>query len=109
MTCLYGYSIIPISISPADLYLTVPGLSLIETIVAFIIIYQSPDMLEIVRTAPCNNVSCICGQQRLRSANVSMQSDQGLHCLLTESLDTTECMNGEQRPQWYNAHTGIYH
>ena len=25
------------------------------------------------------------------------QSDQGLHCLLTESLDTTKCMNGEQR------------
>ena len=25
-----------------------------------------------------------------------MQSDQGLHCMLTESLDTTECMDGEQ-------------
>ena len=25
-------------------------------------------------------------------------SDQGLHCPFTESLDTTECMNGEQRP-----------
>ena len=37
--------------------------------------------------APCENVSsCICGQRRPRSA----QSDQGLHCPLTESLDTTE-------------------
>ena len=26
------------------------------------------------------------------------QSDQGLHCPLTESLATTECMNGKQRP-----------
>ena len=26
-----------------------------------------------------------------------MQSAQGLHCLLIKSLDTTECMNGEQR------------
>ena len=29
---------------------------------------------------------------------------QGLHCVLTESLDTTECMNGEQRCRWYFAH-----
>ena len=27
-----------------------------------------------------------------------------LHCPHTESLDTTECMNGEQRPGWYFAH-----
>ena len=26
------------------------------------------------------------------------QYDQGFHCPLTESLDTKECMNGEQRP-----------
>ena len=25
------------------------------------------------------------------------QADQGLHCPLTESLDTTECINGERR------------
>ena len=25
-------------------------------------------------------------------------SDHGLNCPLTESLDTTECINGEQRP-----------
>ena len=25
-----------------------------------------------------------------------MQSDQGLHCLQKESLDTTECFNGKQ-------------
>ena len=38
---------------------------------------------------------------------IDTQCDQGLHChltqghhcLLTESLDTTECMNGEQRPR----------
>ena len=33
-----------------------------------------------------------------RSACVSLQSDQGLHRPLTESLDTTESINGEQRP-----------
>ena len=33
-----------------------------------------------------------------------MQSDQGLHYLLTESLDTKECLNGEQKPDWYFAH-----
>ena len=34
-----------------------------------------------------------------------MQSDQGLHCLLTESLDITECMNrAEQMSGWYFAH-----
>ena len=26
------------------------------------------------------------------------KSDLGLHCPLTESFDTSECMNGEQRP-----------
>ena len=29
--------------------------------------------------------------------------DQGLPCPLTESLDITECMNGEQRPGRYFA------
>ena len=49
--------------------------------------------------APCKNLSLgICRQQRPRSACASAQSDQGLHCMLTESLDTTECKNGEQRP-----------
>ena len=38
-----------------------------------------------------------CGQQRPRSACASAQSDQGLHCLLTESLDTTEGMDVGQR------------
>ena len=28
------------------------------------------------------------------------QSDQGLRCPLTESLNTTECMNRERRPGW---------
>ena len=28
----------------------------------------------------------------------SAKSDHGLHCPLTKSLNTTECINGEQRP-----------
>ena len=42
------------------------------------------------------------GQQRPRSdcMDVSTESDWGLHCLLTESLETAECMNGEQWPRW---------
>ena len=35
----------------------------------------------------------LCGYPLLSVAMA--QSDQGLHCLLTESLDTAECMNGE--------------
>ena len=46
------------------------------------------------QAVPCENVSsCICGQPRPRSACASAQSDQGLHCPLTESLDTIDCIN----------------
>ena len=45
-----------------------------------------------------------CRQQRSRLAYTSTQSDQTLHCPLTESLDTTECMNGEESPRWYFGH-----
>ena len=38
----------------------------------------------------------ICGQRRPRSVCASVQSVQGLCCPLTESFDTTECINGEQ-------------
>ena len=41
---------------------------------------------------------------KARSDCADAQSDQGLHCPLAESLDTTECMKGEQRPGWYFAH-----
>ena len=41
---------------------------------------------------------------RPRSACVSTQSHQDLPCPLTESLDTTGCMNGEQRPGYYLVH-----
>ena len=42
------------------------------------------------------NVSLvICKQQRPRSFCTSMQSDQGLHCPLTKSLDTTEYINSD--------------
>ena len=55
--------------------------------------------------APCENVSLsTCGQLRPRSACASAQSAQVLHCPLTESLDTTECMNGEQMPGSYFSH-----
>ena len=50
-------------------------------------------------TVPCENVSVgICGQQQPRSACAFAQSDRGLHCPLTDTLDTTECLNEEQRP-----------
>ena len=43
---------------------------------------------------------CVIGYMRTAKSPdhcASVQSDQGLSCPLTESLDTTECMNGEQR------------
>ena len=46
----------------------------------------------------------ICEQRRPRSACASTQSDQGLHCSLTESMDTIESINGEQKPGWDFAH-----
>ena len=42
--------------------------------------------------------SGMCGQRRPRSACTSVQSDLGLCCPLTESVDTTECIHGEQMP-----------
>ena len=51
-----------------------------------------------------NVSSCLCGQQKPRAACASAQSHQDLHCPLTESLDTTEYMNGEQRTGRYFAH-----
>ena len=39
--------------------------------------------------------------QALRTACASAQSDQNLHRPPTESVDTTECINGEQRPDDY--------
>ena len=54
---------------------------------------------------PCVNVSKgLWGQRRPGSACTYMQSNQGLHILLTESLDTTECMNGKLSPRWYFVH-----
>ena len=47
----------------------------------------------------CSLLKPVFGQIR-----TSVQSDQGLHCPLTESLDTTECMNGKQRAGWYFEH-----
>ena len=52
----------------------------------------------IILAALCENLSSgICGQRKPRSDCASTQSDLGLRCPLTESLDTLECINGEQR------------
>ena len=54
---------------------------------------------------PCENMSLgICRQPRPRSDCASAQSDQGLHCLQTKSLDTIECFSGEQMPTWNLVH-----
>ena len=37
-----------------------------------------------------------CGQRRPRSACASAQADQGLRCPEIDSVDTIECVNGEQ-------------
>ena len=56
-------------------------------------------------TASCENcVFGLCAERRPRSDCASLQSDLVLRCPLTESLDTTECINGEQRPRSYFAH-----
>ena len=39
-----------------------------------------------------------------RSDCADAQSDLGLHCPLTESFDTAECINREQMPRGYLAH-----
>ena len=44
------------------------------------------------------------GQRRPRSDCADAQSDQGLRCPLTESLDTTEYMTEKQGPGLYFAH-----
>ena len=54
---------------------------------------------EHIWAALCENVPLgIWGQRRTRLVYASAQSEDGLHCLLIESLHTAECMNGEQRP-----------
>ena len=60
----------------------------------------------LTRAAPCKNDVSLgtCGQRRPRSDCASAQSDQGLPCPLIESLDTTECLNEEQRPIRYIAY-----
>ena len=57
--------------------------------------------LGLIWAAPCENISSgICGQQRSRSACISTQSDQGLHCPSTESLDAKNVSEkGEQMPR----------
>ena len=59
---------------------------------------EFPDSVPMGPIYTCLLGSDICGQRRPRSACASAQSDQDLHCLLTESLDTAECIDGEQMP-----------
>ena len=37
-----------------------------------------------------------------------MRTNQGLHCKLTETLDTAQCMIREQRPRQYVEHVQVY-
>ena len=84
----------------------------------YVIILFKP--LERYRTGTCSGAlllqlwsnakkwpSDIRGQRRPRSACTSAQSDQGLHCPLTKSLDTTEYINREQRHGWLCACAGL--
>ena len=41
-----------------------------------------------------------CLRAYANSESPEQPSDQGLNCLLTESLNTTVCRNSEQRPGW---------
>ena len=51
---------------------------------------------DVIWTVPYKNVSSgICGQRRPRSTCTSAQSDQDLHCPLTESLDTIDSMESK--------------
>ena len=50
----------------------------------------------------------ICGQHRSRSACAFAQSDQGLRCPQSESFDTKECFNEEQKPGRDFAHVQDY-
>ena len=54
-----------------------------------------------VWAALCKTMSLgICSQWRPNSACASVQADQDLRCLRTESLDTIEWFCGEQIPRW---------
>ena len=56
-------------------------------------------LYQVIWGTQCKSVSSgIGGHRRPRSDCASAQSDQGLHCPLTESVDTTECIIGEQMP-----------
>ena len=64
---------------------------------------------EHIWATPCQNVSLgFCQQRKPRSACTFAQSDQGLCCPLTDSLDTTECFSGEQMPTWDFKHMQDY-
>ena len=90
---------------PAKSYQTVWMYRLIRVFPGHIYHKVHSFILQLILATPCENVlSGICGQWRPRSAWAFVQSDQGLQCPLTESLDTTEHMNREQRPRWYLAH-----
>ena len=61
--------------------------------------------MKIYQVYPCENVpSGICGQRTPRWACASVQSDHGLRCPQTKSLDTIKCFTREQMPGWDFAH-----
>ena len=65
-----------------------------------IILFRSVFQITRIWAAPCENeFSGIFGQRRPRSDCAFAQSDQDLHCPLTE------CKNGKQKPRWYYAHS----
>ena len=49
--------------------------------------------------------TCLWAYANSKDPDQPVHTDQGLHCLLKDSLDITECMNGEQSPAWYYTHT----
>ena len=66
---------------------------------------KKKDYLKYTLYRPRQAKLCLRESQSLAYAvSASTQSDQVLHCSLTESLDIAKCMNGEQRPRWYFAH-----
>ena len=96
---------ISLRMAQADLRLCCLYKQLLFTNIPLIILMPVMRSLIIILAVPCENVSSgICGQRRPGSACASAQSDQGLCCPLTESLDTVECINGEQMPGWDFVH-----
>ena len=78
-------------------YLNVTHSKKRERILSVIWYKQSHSSLYTLRAAPCKDVSAgIEGQRWPILACASAQSDRSVRCPLTESLDTTKCINEDQ-------------